>query len=66
MPTADTSFSMALLLCCNKVWLANCNEQQIRRLYLRSIGWPYMAFSAASSRPQRKQQRRPQSFQDGE
>jgi hypothetical protein len=34
---------MAMLLCCYKVWLANCNEQQIRRLYLRVNAWPYMA-----------------------
>jgi hypothetical protein len=29
-----------MLLCCYKVWLANCNEQQIRRLYLRIAPLP--------------------------
>ena len=42
MPPA-TSFSMALFCACNKVWLAKCNELQIRRLYLRVVAWPYMA-----------------------
>lgn len=54
-----TSFSMALLCACNKVWLAKCNELQIRRPYLRVVVWPYMATMASKvvaadgSRPQR-------------
>lgn len=46
MPPA-TSFSMASSCACNKVWLAECNELQIRRLYLRVVAWPYMATMAS-------------------
>jgi hypothetical protein len=68
MPPA-TSFSMALLCACNKVWLAKCNELQIRRLYLRvvrlALPWPPWR----RSRPQRAYSTTalralPRSFQD--
>ncbi|KAM0708606.1 hypothetical protein Q7P35_005258 [Cladosporium inversicolor] len=52
----STSFSMASLRACNKVWLAECNELQIRRLYLRVVAWPYHGHhgvAADGSRPQR-------------
>ena len=55
MPPA-TSFSMASSCACNKVWLAECNELQIRRLYLRVVAWPYHGHhgvAADGSRPQR-------------
>ena len=52
MPPA-TSFSMASSCACNKVWLAECNELQIRRLYLRLALHGHHGVAADGSRPQR-------------
>lgn len=69
MPPA-TSFSMASSCVSNKVWLAECNELQIRRLYLRVVAWPYMATmaseQAALALSVRIQQPYPRSFQDSQ
>ena len=48
-----TSFSMASSCACNKVWLAECNELQIRRLYLRLALHGHHGVAADGSRPQR-------------
>lgn len=66
MPPA-TSFSMASSCACNKVWLAECNELQIRRLYLRVVSpgptWPPWRRSRRLS-PSAYVFNNPRSFQD--